>query len=253
MRLKQSKNNKMTKKTTNNEVAIIPNDSPAESLISQAIEKGASVETMERLLVMRTQLKKEWAKEQFDKAMSEFQGECPVIKKTKAGGQTKSGQVAYYYAPLDSIVSQTKELIKEKGFSYAIQTQTLDGKVKVTCVIKHQNGHSESSDIEVPLGNQTGVMSASQVVASALTFAKRYAFCNSFGILTGDDDDDSNLTKEKTPDDRLTIILEKISKDTRADSMIEFDLKVQSSDKYTSDQKKTIHDAITSRVDNLQK
>src|SRR3990167_374416 len=133
------------------EVVIMPSNSPAESLISQAIEKGASVETMERLLAMRTQLKKEWAKEQFDIAMAEFQGDCPVIKKTKAGGQTKSGIVAYYYAPLESIVSQTKDLIKEKGFSYAIQTQTLDGKVKVTCIVKHKSGHSESSDVEVPL------------------------------------------------------------------------------------------------------
>jgi hypothetical protein len=56
-------------------------------------------------------------------------------------------------------------------------------------------GHSESSDVEVPLGTKTEIVSASQVVASALTFAKRYAF-NAFGILTGDEDNDSQSVAE---------------------------------------------------------
>lgn len=165
-----------------------------ESLISQAIQNKVSVETVEKLLAMRRELKQEFAKEQFDKALAKFQGECPVIEKSKAGGKTYSGEVAYYYAPLESIVSQVRHLIQENGFSYSVQTQTLGDKVKVTCIIKHQAGHSESSDIEVPLSSGTKVMSAPQVVASALTFAKRYAFCNAFGILTGDEDNDAQLS-----------------------------------------------------------
>lgn len=176
--------------------SVIPKkDFSIETLMSQAIEKNTPVETMERLLAVRRELKAEYSKEQFDKDMANFQGNCPIIKKTKAGGKTKGGYVAYYYAPLESIVSQTKEYIKSNNFSYSIQTQTLADKVKVTCTVKHIFGHSESSDVEVPLGTRTDIMSASQVVASALTFAKRYAFCNAFGILTGDDDDDSNSTK----------------------------------------------------------
>jgi hypothetical protein len=34
-------------------------------------------------------------------------------------------------------------------------------------------------------------MSQTQVEAATLTFAKRYAFCNAFGILTGDEDIDA--------------------------------------------------------------
>jgi hypothetical protein len=169
---------------------IVPENQSVENLIKQAIEKGTPVETMEKLLAMRRELKAEWAKEQFDKAMANFQNECPTIKKTKPGGQTKSGVVAYYYAPLESIVEQVRDFITKNGFSYKTETETKEKGVKVTCIVKHLAGHSESSDVEVPLGSQTGVMSAPQVVASALTFAKRYAFCNAFGILTGDDDND---------------------------------------------------------------
>lgn len=165
-----------------------------EQLINQAINKKVPVDTMERLLGMRRELKAEYAKEQFDNAMAAFQGDCPVIAKTKEV-PTKSGKKAYSYAPLDVIVGQVKDLLKKHGFSYAIQTETYDGKVKVICITKHIAGHTEQSSVELPLGNKTEVMSQTQVVAAALTFAKRYAFCNAFGILTGDEDDDAISTQ----------------------------------------------------------
>lgn len=180
-------------KIKENKIAVLPQKEvvSVESFITQAISANVPIETLERLLAMRTQVKAEQAKEAFDRAMAEFQGDCPIIVKSKNGGQTNSGIVAYKYAPLDVIVKQTKDLLKKNGFSYAIQTVTDLEKVKVTCFVKHELGHSESSSVEVPLGAKTSVMSAPQVVASALTFAKRYAFCNAFGILTGDEDTDA--------------------------------------------------------------
>ena len=181
----------------------VSRDLSVESLIAQAITSGVPVDTMERLLAMRRELRAEKAKEAFDADMAKFQGACPVIEKTKPV-KTKSGQVAYRYAPLDVIVAQVKDLLNEHGFSYAIQTETLENKVKVTCITKHKSGHSENNSVEVPLGNKTDIMSNTQVVAAALTFAKRYAFCNAFGILTGDEDDDGQSTKglDKPSDDR---------------------------------------------------
>lgn len=162
----------------------------AEALISQAIQQKVPVETMERLLTIRRELKAEFAKEQFDQAMANFQAECPTIQKTKEV-KTKAGIVAYRYAPIESIIEQVKKFLQKNGFSYSTQMITGEGKVKATCIVKHKFGHQESCDMEVPLGNKTEIMSNTQVVAAASTFAKRYAFCNAFGILTGDEDTDA--------------------------------------------------------------
>jgi ERF superfamily. len=97
-------------------------------LISKAVDRNVSIETMERLLAMRKELRAEKAKEAFDADMASFQGECPTIKKTKAGGKTESGVVAYHYAPIEAIVEQVKGLISKYGFSYAIKTETGEGK-----------------------------------------------------------------------------------------------------------------------------
>lgn len=167
-----------------------------ESLMAKAIEHGLSPETMEKFLAMRQQLKAEWAKEQFTKAMASFQGECPTIVKTK-GVNTKSGALAYKYAPIESIVEQVKPYLQKNGFSYSTNMEVLSAGVRVVCRVTHIDGHSENSEMEVPLGERTQIMSASQVTAAASTFAKRYAFCNAFGILTGDEDTDARPIENK--------------------------------------------------------
>lgn len=161
-----------------------------EVLIAQAIDKGLPVETMERLLAMRTALKAEAAKEAYDEAMANFQAECPIVGKGKEV-KNRSGVVMYHYAPLEAIVSEVKDIIGKHGFSYSIKTEIKENAVKVTCIVKHKGGHSEMSDMEVPLATRTDIMSAPQQTAATMTFAKRYAFCNSFGIMTGDEDTDA--------------------------------------------------------------
>lgn len=171
----------------------------AETLISQAIAKGTPVETLERLLAMRKELRAEQAKDAFDKAMAAFQFECPVIVKTKAV-KTKSGVVAYKFAPIDSIITQAKPFIQKHGFSYSSNMEIVkngeETQIKVKIKVTHAAGHSELTEMTVPLGNKTDIMSQTQVVAAAQTFAKRYAFVNAFGILTSDEDNE-NLLKDK--------------------------------------------------------
>lgn len=164
----------------------------AERLITTAIEKNVPVETMERLLAMRDKIRSEQAKSAFDEAMSALQGEMPTIKKTKIVND-KFGKERYRYAPIDSIIDQTKEFISKNGFSYAITTEQseVQGEVKAICTVKHKMGHAESSTFRVPI-DKDSYMTAPQKVGAALTFAKRYAFCNAFGIITGDEDNDAN-------------------------------------------------------------
>lgn len=168
----------------------IPVTGSAEALISQAIAKGADIGTLERLMALRKDVLEEEAKKAFNDAMAAFQEECPVIEKDK-GVKTNKGATAYKYAPIDSIVSQVKSLIKKHGFRYTTTMEFNGTIVKVTCRVVHTLGHEEKSVMEVPLGGKTEIMSQTQVVAAASTFAKRYAFLNAFGIMTGDEDNDT--------------------------------------------------------------
>lgn len=163
--------------------------SSVEGFIEKAIAQGATVETLEKLLAMRKELKAEHAKEAFIAAMSKFQAECPVIKKDKEV-LDKYGKHRYNFAPMDSIVSQIKEPLGRNGLSYTVDTTNKDGLLTAVCKITHILGHSEISSFEVPI-DKDSYMSAPQKYAAASTFAKRYAFQNALGILTGDQDTDA--------------------------------------------------------------
>ncbi len=64
-----------------------------------------------------------------------------------------------------------------------------------SCHIHHSLGHTEATSFTVPIDPEDR-MKAAQRVASSLTYAKRYAFCNGFGIMTGDEDDDAATSSE---------------------------------------------------------
>ena len=167
-----------------------------EELISQAVNKGVPVETMERLLAMRTQIKQEQARESFFIALSKFQKECPVIEKTKPV-KNAQGKEMYKYAPLDSIISQTKDIVEKHGFSYTIKTFQANNTITVVCEAHHIDGHTEPTEITLPV--ESKFMTAQQAVGAALSFAKRYTFCDAFGILTGDEDNDATSIAEEIP------------------------------------------------------
>lgn len=168
-----------------------PATGEAERLMELALTKKADVEVMERLLVMRDKLKSEQAKEAFDKSMATFQAQCPTIQRTKQGYN-------YKYAPLEAIVEQVKGLLAESGFSYTFDTDEADGAVIIYCKVKHIQGHMEVSKATITRETTTK-MNASQQSGAAMTYGKRYAFINAFGILTGDEDVDATTPKTEKP------------------------------------------------------
>ncbi len=179
-------------------------------LISQALDKNVSVETLERLLAMAQQLDIKYAKEQFILSMSRFQAECPIIINTKEGSRTKTGTVAFKYAPLESIIAQVRPLLARHNLSYSVNTATdLKGDTVTSyCTARHIAGHAETTEFTTVIGEGTSLMTKRQVVAGAHTFAKRYAFCNCFGIVTSDYDLDDNGNIAPATDEQVMKVIE---------------------------------------------
>lgn len=167
----------------------LPASLDAESIIMKAIESNTPVEQLERLLAMRDNIMREQARQAFFAALSSFQSKCPVIQKNKQV-KNKDGSVRYAYATLDHIAEKVMPILDQCGLSYSIKTETRDGHVIATCEVRHLAGHIEKSEFAIPIDSD-GFMNDAQKAGSALTYAKRYAFCNAFGIMTGDSDDDA--------------------------------------------------------------
>lgn len=184
---------------SNGSQALATRPPTVEDLMSQALAGGADIETLERLFALRQQIKAEQAREAFFTALSAFQAECPIIKKKKEVWNKDKTYVIYRYAPLDDIVKQVGPLLTPHGLSYNITAHVeppQEGKadalahIVAECNIYHSHGHTEKSDFRVPI-ESNAFTNKPQQFGAANTYAKRYAFTNAFGILTGDEDTDA--------------------------------------------------------------
>lgn len=170
-----------------------------QALIVKAIAKG-DLSTVEKLLQMRRELQAEAAKQQYVQSLARFQKICPVIPKNKAvyNKEEKGGGVRYRYAPLDQIIALVHGPLSDCGFSYMIKGDQKENEFTAIVEGYHLAGHSETSKLTVPI-MKSDYMTAPQSVASAQTFAKRQAFCNLWGIVTTDTDDDARRAGIVTP------------------------------------------------------
>lgn len=167
-------------------VMKLPENS-AESLLLAAVEKGADVDTMERLLAMRREIRAEEARDAYYSALTAFQSACPDIPKTKEVKKA-NGDLLYRYAPLDTIIKYVRPALEANGFSFTFNTELMTDGVTVTCTAHHKMGHSESSSIFIPAHSGHNTNDAQQT-GSANTYGKRYTFCNVFAIVAEEDDD----------------------------------------------------------------
>ena len=168
-----------------------------QALLDRAIDKMVPIDYLQKLLDLVEKQKAQWAKEQYFTALAEFQSRCPDIMKDKAV-KDKDGAIRYWYAPLNVIITAVKGPLQDCGFSYTIVTSQTDKAVTAECHAHHRDGHSEVSQFTIPM-DPKAYMNESQKIASAMTYAKRYSFCNAFGIMTSDQDDDANGMGDREP------------------------------------------------------
>lgn len=165
-----------------------------QALISAAIQKSAPIETLERLVALAKEVKTWTAKEAYHQAISDFQRDCPTIKKTATASiPTQAGTLEFSYAPLDEICAAITPVLSKYGLSYSWRQAkaTQPNAVAVTCRISHSLGHSEESEAtEIPY-RSGGNLNPGMAVGSALSYAKRYALCGMLGIAPQGEDDDA--------------------------------------------------------------
>lgn len=183
--------------TNNTEVVITEKEDPNSpaSLIKMAVEKGAHVDQIEKLIGLQERWERNIAQKEFNLAMAKFQSECPAINKKKIV-RDKGGKEIYRYAPLGDIIEQTKKPIADNGLFYDFTTEQTKETLKVICTVTHSRGFSKNTDFTIPIGNEA-YMTDVQKYGARMTFAKRYAFCNAFGITTAEDDTDGKTGDEK--------------------------------------------------------
>lgn len=159
-------------------------------LIQMCIEKGTELVQIEKLMDLQERHEANEARKQFNFAMSIFQSSLPVIEKNGLVNYTSSkGTTNYDYAKLEDIAHAIKPALKASGLSYRWIQEQSEGKIKVTCIVTHINGHIESSSL-IGFPDTSGGKDPMKAMASAISYLRRYTLTGLLGIVVGGEDDE---------------------------------------------------------------
>lgn len=151
-------------------------------LLQTAVEQGADIDKLEKLMNLQERYNTEQAKKEFAEALSGFQSELGPIIKRKQGHNCK-------YADLDDIAQQIRPILDKHRLAYSFSQDQDNTGIFVTCTVRHQSGYSESNRMGAPFDTSGGKNNI-QAIASSVTYLRRYTLTGALGITTGEDDND---------------------------------------------------------------
>ena len=157
-------------------------------LIAVAIEKNLDPDKLEKLMILQERWVATQASQAFGVAMSEFQGNCPVIPCSKEVKGKKG--FTYKYSPLDKTQVLIQPFLTAQGLSVTYSTKIhSDGYLTAFCKVSHIAGHFEISEFTCPVDKDMAV-NDSQRQGSVNSYAKRYALANALNLVFEREDDD---------------------------------------------------------------
>lgn len=165
------------------------NPTPA-MLMQQAIAQGTDISQLEKLMDLQDRWEAKQAKKSFFDALSRFQTTVPALKKKKTAKiQSQKGSFSYKYADLGGITADIKKPLNECGLSYRWEFAEVSGRLKVTCLISHRDGHTETTAMEAGM-DTSGAKNDIQQKGSTQTYLQRYTLIGALGLSTADEDVD---------------------------------------------------------------
>jgi len=164
-------------------------------LLRIAVESGADLDKLERLMALQERYDATQAKKAYDQAFAAFKAEAVVLLRSK---KVTNGPLAGKgYAELSTVVEAVTPALSKHGLSSS-WCLTKDDKdwLEVTCYLRHVGGHEESVSMGGP-PDAGGAKNAIQARASTKSYLERYTLKAITGLAEKDDDTDGSVEPEK--------------------------------------------------------
>lgn len=138
---------------------------------------------MKQLLDMQERVLDRQARAAYAAALADMQPEFPVVAERGKGHNDKA------YALWEDINERIRPVLARHGFALTFRTGQGDGKITVTAVLTHREGHFEETTMHLP-SDASGSKNPVQAVGSSTSYGKRYTALALLNITTGGEDDD---------------------------------------------------------------
>lgn len=173
-------------------------------VLERAVASGASVDVLERLLVIHERWEATQARHAFEAAMARLREDLPTIVKTcKVDYTSQKGRTHYKYEDLAAVTEAISPALSKHGLSFRWQTDsTKPDQLAVTCIVSHERGHSERTTLSAGVDNSGGKNDI-QALGSAVTYLQRYTLKAALGLAAARDDDGRDVTSAASANDDM--------------------------------------------------
>jgi hypothetical protein len=155
-----------------------------------AADPSVDVAKIRGLWEIREEVRKTEAKQGFVAALAEFKRSPPRILKGKHVQFTarNGSETNYRHATLADVSDAVAAGLQAHGLTFRFSTRQEAEKIRVTCILTHEQGHSEETTLEGS-PDDSGGKNRIQAVGSAVTYLQRYTLLAALGLATHDMDD----------------------------------------------------------------
>ena len=169
--------------------AVVPQATPS-YLLQLAVEQGADLDRLERLMALQERWEANEAKKAYNAAFAAFKAEAVKVIKNRT--VTDGPLRGKGYAELHAVVNAVTPAMSKHGLSASWRISRDEPQwLEVTCTLKHIGGHSESVSMGGP-PDTGGAKNAIQARASSVSYLERYTLKAIIGVSEQEDDTDAN-------------------------------------------------------------
>jgi hypothetical protein len=164
------------------------------AMIQAALDKGATPETLAKLMDLQERWEAGQAKKVFDEAMMQAQAEMRPILVNASNNQTNSK-----YATYEALDAAIRPVYVRHGFSLVFDTADcpLEHHVRIVCEVSC-GGHTIRPHIDMPADGKgpkgNDVMTRTHATGAAITYGRRYLLGMIFNLTVTKDDDGNSAS-----------------------------------------------------------
>lgn len=162
-------------------------------LLRLAIDKGADLDRLERLMDLQAKYEAGQARKAFTAAMTDLKSRNLTVRKDKS---VSFSGTAYTHSSLAEVVETVVRHMADAGLSHRWTVAQESKSITVACVITHELGHSEQV-VMTAAPDDSGKKNAIQQVASTITYLQRYTLMAACGLASRDMPDDDGRGSER--------------------------------------------------------
>ncbi len=176
-------------------VSVVPTIITPMQMLNTAVERGADLDQIQKLLDLQERWEAREAAKAFVTALSAFKADPPTVFKNKTASfdNRGGGKTGYSFATLAEVTGAIAPALAKHGLSHRWEVKQAEGgTIQVTCILTHEQGHSESAVLQGS-PDQSGAKNAIQAVGSTVTYLERYTLLAITGLAATDQDTDGNF------------------------------------------------------------